>query len=102
MSEEFISALSQKVKRVVSERQGNYTLLLTEIQGIRVIFCLKETTLELYYVKVILEEDISSLSCREAEYAPTGLYAFSKDPRSLAELAYKKSLFIINRKKQIT
>lgn len=97
MAEEFVKALSQRVSKVLRERVGKYTLLLTEVSDSKIVMCFKEGATGVYYVKVMLERDLSSLNCREAEYSPHGLYAFSKNPVDLATKAYEKAMELVNR-----
>ncbi|MEM0000253.1 MAG: hypothetical protein QXP03_02230 [Desulfurococcaceae archaeon] len=95
--EEFTRVLSEKARRVIREREGGYILLVAEILGKRLLFCLKESHAEYYYVKIIPEDDLSSLSCKEAEYSPLGLYAFSKSPVELAKKSYEKAIALVTR-----
>lgn len=99
MSEEFTRKLSELIGKIHYEKQGTYLLVLGEVDGVRVVYCYRDSSLGYRYVKVVLEEDLSSLSCREAEYSPRGLYVFSPDPRELAQKAYEKSLLITRRAK---
>lgn len=97
MAEEFIRVLSERAGRVIRERENGYILLVTEILNKHVLFCFKEGYTGYHYVKIISESDLSSLSCKEAEYSPLGLYAFSKSPAELAKKSYEKAVILITR-----
>lgn len=95
--EEFIRELGKRAGRLVRERENGYMLLVAEIMGKRVLFCFKEGYTGYYYAKIVLESDLSSLSCREAEYSPLGLYAFSESPAELAKKSYEKAAILTTR-----
>jgi len=96
--EEFISALSKMVAKAVSSRERGYTLVVAEVSGVRVLFCLGRGVGGHYYAKVVLEEDLPEISCVEAEYSPRGLYAFATSPSGLAEKSHEKALVLVSRK----
>lgn len=97
MAEEFIHVLSERAGRVICEREDGYILLIAEMLGKHVLFCLKEGYTGYYYVKIVSESDLSLLSCKEAEYSPLGLYAFSKSLTELAKKSYEKATTLIIR-----
>lgn len=96
MFEEFIRKLSNRTGRVISEREADYLLVLTSVEGVNVVICLRESNRG-YYAKVILEKNLSFISCREAEYSPLGLYAFSQNIDELFEKVYSKVTYLIER-----
>lgn len=82
----FANALKQVLRRAVSEPQGSYVLITGEVEdGLRVVICATKG-----YAKILLYENAPSLDCKELEYEPLGLYAFSEDPDELAKKVLSK------------
>ena len=92
LSEKAAELLKSKLEKALSEKQGAYILLVGSYSGVKVVVCLSSV-----YAKIILEKDLSMLSCREAEYNPHGLYAFSSKPEELAEKVLEKIVLLARR-----
>lgn len=96
----FISALRARSNRVLSEKQGDYTLVVASIESRDVVFCFKRGSYSnVYYAKIALAEELSSLDCTELEYSPLGLYVFAENPTTLAENAIKKARALLGRRR---
>ncbi|MEM1695703.1 MAG: hypothetical protein QXS14_04870 [Desulfurococcaceae archaeon] len=96
MTEDVVSLVKRNLSKAVYEKQGRYTLIVGEFNGVKVVVCLAEN-----YAKVMLEEDVPTLNCREAEYSPAGLYAFSEKPENLASRIAEKISTLVSRKRRL-
>lgn len=98
MTEEFIRKISAKTGKVISEHERDYLLILTNVKEKNVVICFREGNWG-YYTKIVLEKNLSFINCMEAEYSPTGLYAFAQDIDELVEKTYSKIINLITRNK---
>lgn len=95
MSSGLVGALKQAFRKSFHEVQGSYILVTGELdEGSRIVVCATDG-----YAKVVLYEDVLSLDCREIEYEPHGLYAFSEDPEELVKKVVLKAVSLSLRKR---
>lgn len=94
----FIKELEKKIGKLLYERENGYVLIIGDVRGEKVVFCFKEGYTGYYYVKVLLEKQAETLSCRTLEYLPYGLYAFSNEPLNLVEKSISKALLLLEMK----
>ncbi|MEM4717706.1 MAG: hypothetical protein QXE81_02965 [Desulfurococcaceae archaeon] len=94
--EDFAKLIDERIGKSIKERQGNYLMVVTSVDNVRVIICFRQGHFT-YYAKIVLEKDSESLNCIEAEYNPHGLYVFSNRIDDLVEKVFFKAKMLVSR-----
>lgn len=85
MIDNLIEQLKRRYPRVITEKQGNYVLIVLTLGDKEYILCLNNIASEYLYGKFTSLDETHLLDCKEIELSPYGLYLFAKTPEEFIE-----------------
>ncbi|MEM4528441.1 MAG: hypothetical protein QXS23_04555 [Desulfurococcaceae archaeon] len=85
MIDVLLEQLKRRYTKVISERQGDYVLVILTHNNAEFALCINNAKSEYLYGKMISIEKLHIFDCEELELSPHGLYIYAKTPEEFIE-----------------